>query len=336
MIFFAGLASLLLAAITAAAVARRDPAHLPLAIYFAAWSASSVVRRALAVLVFDPWRELYGAAPLAGWARVAGHLETALYLAGVFGVTGFAWWTFAKRNGPDVSTEPDAGRGPRTLEEVPAVTPAGTRRVSISRVADYRLPGPSGGISPSPEPTAAKLRRTIGTIAPALAAWGVFLASCVLNYPSLRGEALASVYRAATVVAVLLALGAVVVSRSAPGLERRKRAGSASEDAPGRPRFSASASMSGRTETPSPCWAYFQTMGIKSDHGHKTRPNSGSVPLLTLILTAGLAATIPGPFLTANPYRSWALAQTTWTLTLLCIAVLQGRSLWLRFRLTVT
>lgn len=58
---------------------------------------SDLARRAIRLLVLDPWRAAHGRVPLDGWSRVAGHVSQGLFLAWSAGILALCIWTFTER-----------------------------------------------------------------------------------------------------------------------------------------------------------------------------------------------------------------------------------------------
>ena len=78
-------------------VARHRPEHRPIAWLLGYGLVSDVVRRINRIHILQPARIELGGAPFTGWVRVAGHVETALFVGWIAGVAALAVWIFAKR-----------------------------------------------------------------------------------------------------------------------------------------------------------------------------------------------------------------------------------------------
>lgn len=84
-----------LATILAWIVARRRSDHRSIAILLTFGIASDLVQRAILHLVLPP--PLLDNPPLTEWTRVAGHAESALFIAWPFGIAAQALWVFSRR-----------------------------------------------------------------------------------------------------------------------------------------------------------------------------------------------------------------------------------------------
>lgn len=82
------------AAALAWGIARRRPEHRPVALLLTIDVVINVARRALAAYVLVPAAAQLGGAPLDGWARVAGHLDDALFLGWPAAIAATALVTF--------------------------------------------------------------------------------------------------------------------------------------------------------------------------------------------------------------------------------------------------
>jgi hypothetical protein len=87
--FVASGVALLLAAVTAVALARRRVDYRPLALFLAGVVVAQFVRLALLVAVLQPATDA-GRLPFSGWERAAFHLEQALFIAFPLGLTALA------------------------------------------------------------------------------------------------------------------------------------------------------------------------------------------------------------------------------------------------------
>jgi hypothetical protein len=76
-------------------VALRNRAHLPIAVFLSVAVAVNVVRWALGTYIIWPANPLAG--PLTGGARVAGHVEQALFIAWPAGIGALGLWIFLRR-----------------------------------------------------------------------------------------------------------------------------------------------------------------------------------------------------------------------------------------------
>ncbi|WP_437310277.1 hypothetical protein [Sorangium sp. So ce388] len=86
-----------LSAVLAWLVARHRPEHRPIAWLLGYGLASDVVRRVIRLNVLQPARAELGGAPFTGWVRVAGHVESALFVGWIAGVAALAVWIFGRR-----------------------------------------------------------------------------------------------------------------------------------------------------------------------------------------------------------------------------------------------
>ncbi|WP_441288216.1 hypothetical protein ACSRUE_40500 [Sorangium sp. KYC3313] len=86
-----------LAAALALVVARYRPEHRPIAWLLGYGVVSDVVRRVIRLYVLQPARAELGGAPFTGWVRVAGHVESALFVGWMAGVAALAVWIFRRR-----------------------------------------------------------------------------------------------------------------------------------------------------------------------------------------------------------------------------------------------
>jgi hypothetical protein len=76
---------------------RDRPGHRPVGLLLSVGVVADLVRRAISVLALEPFRAANGAAPFAGSARLAFHLEQVLFLAWPAGLVAVALVTLAHR-----------------------------------------------------------------------------------------------------------------------------------------------------------------------------------------------------------------------------------------------
>jgi hypothetical protein len=86
-----------LATVLAWIVARHRSEHRPIALLLGYGLVSDAAREVIGAQVLRPARAELGGAPFAGWVRVAGHVESALFLGWMAGVAAVAVWAFARR-----------------------------------------------------------------------------------------------------------------------------------------------------------------------------------------------------------------------------------------------
>lgn len=85
------------ATVLAWVVARRHPAHLPVALLLTVGLVADIVRRAITRSVLLPEIARIGDAPFTGWPRVAAHVDDALFIAWPAALAGAALVAFLGR-----------------------------------------------------------------------------------------------------------------------------------------------------------------------------------------------------------------------------------------------
>jgi len=78
-------------------VARRRPDHRPIALFLTVALAADLARWPLRLFVLLPAHDRFGSASFSGWWRVAGHLESALFLTWSAGIAAVAQVVFVRR-----------------------------------------------------------------------------------------------------------------------------------------------------------------------------------------------------------------------------------------------
>ncbi len=154
------------ATIAAEKLALRRPEHRPVARALGLLTGASLLRACMGVSV------LASPGPYSGWARVAFHVEEALFLVTP---VAMAWLPWA------------------TLEKFPLWIAWGSRIGSDPTWVDP-----------------VRLRRVRADSCISVAAWAILSAVCVLAYPDLRGEALGKFYLGAQLVALFVSCGALI------------------------------------------------------------------------------------------------------------------------------
>lgn len=86
-----------LAALLAWRLAARRPDYRPVALLLTLGLGIDVARRALGLFVISPARVTFGTAPFVGFARAAGHVDSALFLAWPAGLAALAIFVFSRR-----------------------------------------------------------------------------------------------------------------------------------------------------------------------------------------------------------------------------------------------
>lgn len=87
------------AALLARILAQRRPEHRPAALLLSVDLAANVALLVLDVSVLAPLRARFGVSvPWTGWARVAGHLVDAIWLAQLAALVAASLWVFTRRN----------------------------------------------------------------------------------------------------------------------------------------------------------------------------------------------------------------------------------------------
>jgi hypothetical protein len=85
------------ATVLAWVVARREPEHRSAAYLLTVGLVVDLARRFLTSVIIRPAAAHFGGAPFTGWARVAAHIDVALFLAWPASLTAFAVWIFLRR-----------------------------------------------------------------------------------------------------------------------------------------------------------------------------------------------------------------------------------------------